>query len=99
MELSARLLKLRREQLRILAYMFTGHAPVNRHLFIIHRATDPFCHRCGVDEETTEHLLLECPSYERLRLLILGDHADFERLFTPHGVTRVLAFVTAIGRF
>ena len=39
----------------------TGHVPVNKHLNRINPLHEPNCRHCNAQEETVEHLLLQCP--------------------------------------
>ncbi len=38
----------------------------------IGRAKTPSCKRCGVEKETSVHILCECPVLEKLRMQTLG---------------------------
>ncbi|KAJ8941804.1 hypothetical protein NQ318_015929 [Aromia moschata] len=55
-------IKLGRNQLRWIVGLFTGHCPLMRHLTTIGVKNDPDCRRCGEEEETSFHILCECPA-------------------------------------
>ncbi|KAJ8936029.1 hypothetical protein NQ318_000690 [Aromia moschata] len=42
--------------------LFTGYCPLMRHLTTIGVKNDPDCRRCGEEEETSFHILYECPA-------------------------------------
>ena len=50
----------------------TGHYPTNHYLHKIGKWNNPNCRLCGYRDETTLHLLLECPAIARIRLNLLG---------------------------
>ena len=59
-------------------HIVTGHNLLNRHQYLVNRGTDhevyPFCRYCDEDEETSFHLVAECPAFARLRREIFGHH-------------------------
>jgi len=63
------LLKLSRHQLKMVVAIFTGHAPVRWHLYIMGLFVgDPACRFCRLETETVQHIIcccevLACQSY------------------------------------
>ena len=52
--------------------MLSGHDPFNYHGHIIGEVEDPECRLCMEDDESSLHLLYECPALGTKRLDILG---------------------------
>ncbi|KAJ8961350.1 hypothetical protein NQ318_014593 [Aromia moschata] len=65
-------IKLGRNQLRWIVGLFTGHCPLMRHLTTIGVKNDPDCRRCGEEEETSLHILCECPALAAARYSNFG---------------------------
>jgi len=59
----ARFLFFNKTQSRALTGLLTGHNTLRRHLHLIGLSDSPLCRRCGVEEETSAHILCE---YEAL---------------------------------
>ena len=68
------LLKLPRNHLRNLIGIITGHWPFGEHARRLGLPYNDFCRSCKdvEEEETTEHLLCHCPSFEDLRERLFG---------------------------
>jgi hypothetical protein len=64
---SRTLLSLNRNDLRILMGLFTGHCPLNDFLTKIKVLNNPVCRFCFEENETSSHLLCECPALTRVR--------------------------------
>ncbi|KAJ8939512.1 hypothetical protein NQ318_022229 [Aromia moschata] len=58
-----------KNQLRWIVGLFTGHCPLMRHLTTIGVKNDPDCRRCGEEDETSFHILCECPALAAIRPL------------------------------
>jgi len=55
------LLKLSRHQLKMVTAIYTGHAPVRGHLYILGLFDgDPTCKFCGMETETVQHIICCC---------------------------------------
>ncbi len=50
----------------------TGHNFLQRHKVIVQEDVDPLCRSCGEDEETSHHVVAECPAFASIRLRVLG---------------------------
>ena len=67
-----RLLSLNRAQFRVIIGLITGHNTLRRRLHLMGLTNSPLCRRCGVEEETSAHLLCECEALASLRHVHLG---------------------------
>ncbi|EJD43310.1 hypothetical protein AURDEDRAFT_34350, partial [Auricularia subglabra TFB-10046 SS5] len=82
-----------------------GHAPLNRHLHRIKRHDHPTCDACGTAPESAlSGGLLECPQYrsqrERMRHSLGRGYERLDALLsTATGITAVLKYIAATGRF
>ena len=65
---------MKKDDLRLLTQIITGHADLNRHNHLMGLADSPICPACEEEEETPLHMLTECPAYAVNRLEILGTH-------------------------
>ena len=55
------LLKLSRHQIKMVVAIFTGHAPVRGHLFIMGLFDgDPTCRFCRMETERMQHIICHC---------------------------------------
>ena len=54
----------------------SGHNFLGRHNHLLNpeKYPDPICRACGEEEETSSHLILECPVLSEKRFKILGQH-------------------------
>lgn len=66
-ERSEKILRFNRRDLRVLTGLLTGHACLNSHLYKIGKAEDETCRLCLDDDESTTHLLMDCPATEWYR--------------------------------
>lgn len=72
---AGQLLNLPRGRLSTMIGVLTGHCLVGRHALRLGHRNSTFCRCCmEEDEETTKHLLLECPALAGLRRRIFGTH-------------------------
>ena len=69
---SGRLLLLAKGELRILSGMLTGHGPLRKHLSRMGIGPGADCRFCLEDEETAEHLWIDCPAISTQRRQNLG---------------------------
>jgi len=61
-----------RIQSRVVTGLLTGHNTLKRHLYLIGLLDSPLCRKCGVGEETSDHILCECEALASLRHAYLG---------------------------
>jgi hypothetical protein len=53
--------------------VYTGHAPVGRHLFTIGLCDgDPICRCCGMETVTVQHIVCRCEALARQRYDVFG---------------------------
>ena len=81
-----------RTQSRVVIGLLTGHNTLSRHLYIMGVCDDPICRKCGIEEETSVHILCECEALSSLR------HAYLGSFFLDPDDIRVLV-MGAIGNF
>lgn len=62
LKLTKDLIGFNRRDLRMVTGLLTGHCHLNRHLQIIGIKDDSECRWCLEDEETSSHILTECPA-------------------------------------
>ena len=72
----ARFLSSNRTQSRAVTGLLTGHNTLRRHLHLMVLSDSPLCRRCGVEEETSAHILCECEALASLRHAYLGSFLD-----------------------
>ena len=65
------LLRLNKKDLSTRTGLFTGHCPSKYHLKKMGKLNDEKCRFCGLENETSEHLLCECIVSIQRRLRIL----------------------------
>ena len=63
----ARRLSCNRTQTKVVIGLLTAHNNLSRHLCIMGIRNDPICRRCGIEEETSVHVLCECEALASLR--------------------------------
>jgi len=62
-----RLLSFNRTQTRVVTGLFTGCSTLRRHLYTMGLCNGPMCRKCGIEEETSVHILCECEALTSLR--------------------------------
>ena len=97
--LTKTLLCFSRRKLRLLTFVLSGHAPVNRHLFLMKQVPDAHCQYCKLELETMIHIIVTCPRWSRVRAEIFGsEYLDLsEILDLPWPI--LLKFIEMTGRF
>jgi hypothetical protein len=63
----ARLLSFNRTQSRVVIGLLTGHNNLRKHLYVMGLSNNPTCRKCGIEEETSIHMLCECEAFTSLR--------------------------------
>ena len=66
------LLRKGRKEFSEAVQLITGHNFLQRHKVIVQQDDDPLCRSCGEDEETSHHVVAECPAFAAIRLRVLG---------------------------
>ena len=70
--LSDQLLRLDRKNFSGMVQFITGHNYLNRHEALIDSQVDPLCRFCLEEEETSFHIIAECPALAVARFNTLG---------------------------
>ena len=70
--ISFELLQKGRKEFSEAVQLITGHNFLQRHKVIVQKDIDPLCRSCGEDEETSHHVVAECPAFAAIRLRVLG---------------------------
>jgi len=66
-------LKLGRHQPKMATAIYTGHAPVRRHLYTMGRFDgDPICRFCGMETETVQHIICCCEALAHQHSNVFG---------------------------
>ena len=94
--------KLPKKHIALLMQLRTGHIPLNRHLFNIHRVDSPLCPCCRRFDETVAHFLLFCPAHEHARRIMhnaIGrDAGNLKKIInTPDYLRHLFRFVASTG--
>jgi predicted Zn-ribbon and HTH transcriptional regulator len=63
----ARLLSFNRTKSSAVIGLLTAHNTLRRHLHVMGLSNNPTCRKCGTEEETSVHILCECPALASLR--------------------------------
>ncbi|XP_039303927.1 uncharacterized protein LOC113003211 [Solenopsis invicta] len=63
---------LSRRDARIVVQILTGHGALNYNMHRLGRSDTAECRACREEEETSLHILCDCPAYAGLRLKLLG---------------------------
>ncbi|KAJ8977196.1 hypothetical protein NQ317_009430 [Molorchus minor] len=84
LKLTKCLLGMNRRDIRMVTGLLTGHCHLNRHLQLIGIAEDPECRWCLEDEETSSHVLTECPAIAKVRERHFGSS-----VLNPEDVKRI----------
>jgi ribonuclease HI len=69
---SKQLLMCGRQEFGEVLRLLTGHNHLNRHSFLLEESETADCRFCLESEETSEHLLCECPALNGTRFRVLG---------------------------
>ena len=70
---SKQLLELSRNELGLCVQMLTGHNRLNRHESLINPGISPMCRLCTEEEETSWHIIGECPMLRSKRWQSFGE--------------------------
>lgn len=78
-----KLIGLKRNELRLITGLLTGHCPVKYHLKKLGMIDNDLCRFCNTELESSAHLLCDCAALATRRLKLLGN-----RLLSPYDVWR-----------
>lgn len=96
---SKRFLSMKRSKLKLIIPVLTGHCRLNLHLFRLGVCQSPLCQNCSLEEETVEHFLCICPSFNSKRLKIFGDRQINPSDLKDIDLRKLLSFVEETKRF
>ncbi|XP_067215185.1 uncharacterized protein [Linepithema humile] len=71
-ELAWSIRALSRRDAKTAVHILTGHGTLNYHMYKLGRSDTSRCRACGDDEETSLHVLSDCPAHAGLRHKMLG---------------------------
>ena len=92
-------MKTTRKMARTAIQLMTGHNNLQRHRFLMKMEETPTCEQCGLDEETAEHFLTECPAFWEERLKVWGCRTLNQDDLAHLRVQDLQRFANATGRF
>ena len=92
-------LRLSRKHLITLVGILTGHADLNRHLFIMGVSQDLKCPFCQEDEDTSLHFIAQCSALMLLQKEIFGDYTISLDILSNIHWFLILKFAKASKRF
>lgn len=92
-----RVLSLRKDTLRKLVGVTTGHYYFNKHLRNMGLVNSSLCDRCLADEDTAYHLICLCPSLAQRRHRILGDFVLSEDQMRRLSIWEIREFISKIN--
>jgi hypothetical protein len=92
------LLSLKRQELRLLVSVVTGHCILNNHMKTMRLANSNKCAKC-LEDETVEHFVYRCPIFSRVRRRSLGDFELRSEELVSVDLKSVLSFIKATRRF
>jgi ribonuclease HI len=91
--------KLSRKQESLLLRFKSGHTKLRDHMFKILgpiRVPDPSC-PCGLDRETTTHILMHCPFFEEQRVSLISKFESIYRKHNIHPASRLFTFQSCLN--
>jgi hypothetical protein len=65
-------------QSRVVTGHLTGHNTLRRHLHLLGLTDSPLCRKCGVEEETSAHILCGCRALASIRHVYLDSFLEPE---------------------
>jgi len=72
-ERAEKILKLQRNEIKRLTTFYTGHGQFKSLMYNMNISSTRYCKFCG-EPETAEHIMCNCPAYDRIKFNILGKH-------------------------
>ncbi|KAL7726051.1 hypothetical protein ACLKA6_008509 [Drosophila palustris] len=95
--LSKRMVELRKSDLRILTGYLTGHCSLRYHLKKLNLSETETCRFRELEQETSEHILCECPALCRCRIQILGCVSTPPYKIWDYKPSKVLKFIKCLN--
>ncbi|KAJ8959355.1 hypothetical protein NQ318_022041 [Aromia moschata] len=98
--LTDEILRLSRNQIRLVTGLITGHCHLRKHL---HRMgiylDEPICRLCNEEDEAAPHIILECPALTHWRYGLLGTENPQEVFPKKNLVKRLLNLIKVTSLF
>jgi len=92
------LLKSGRQQLKMVTAIYTGHAPVRRHLYSMGLFDgDPICRFCGMETETVRHIICCCEALAFQRYNVFGRPTVETKDISTASVRDLCLFIPGAG--
>jgi hypothetical protein len=92
------LLKLSRHLLKMTAAIFTGHAPVRGHLYIMGLFDeDPTCRFCRKETETVQHITCCCEALARQRYNVFGNLIVAPKYISTASIKDLCLYIKGAG--
>ena len=88
-----------RKLARTTIQLMSGHNNLRRHRFLMKMEDTPTCEQCGLEEETAEHFVTECPAYWEERLTVWRCRLLNQQDLAHLRVKDLQRFATMTGRF
>ena len=86
------ILKLSWKSAKNVVGIITGHGTLRKHRHTKGLITDPACRFCEKEDETSMHVILECPALVERRRLYLGDPFSLANNIEVKDARRILQF-------
>ena len=93
------ILRKSRQAIRVITQIIIGHAELKRHRYLMGLETEPTCNKCEEEEETSEHFLLKCPVYAKLRYQIFGKAIMKTEDIRMENIPTILKYIENTKRF
>ena len=94
-KISETLCRLSRSMLKQVIQVLTGHGNFRRHRFLQKLSESALCAECGLAEETAEHFICLCPSYDEKRKEVFGDGPLlYNALYSLENLDKLVSFLS-----
>jgi hypothetical protein len=95
--IKATFLSFTRAQARVVTGLLTRHNTLRRHFHLLGLVDSPMCRRCGMEEETSAHILCVCEALASLRHAYLGSFFMEPRDIMYVSLGAIYGYVRAAG--
>jgi hypothetical protein len=93
-----KLIGMSRNDVRLIIQLLTGHAALNRHLAKMRKVPSAKCPKCSMEDETPQHYVERCASFEDERKEILGEGNSLRKIVQEKNLHTLLRFVHCTKR-
>jgi len=63
-----------------------------KHLHTLGIASEPDCRKCGMEEETAQHVVCECPTIKTIRVRLYGETVLLHEKFMEGPLRKIARF-------